>query len=186
MICYFKFEIKPVPCTNTHHDVTDLVNHWMVENTKTWTSWEQNRNFLQNKKNLTILRSLTFNKNVSNEFDFLHADKHGSLLQIDTTILMGWSTISKVSKIASLQCLFNISKKKLEKKFTFSLQINIKVSYKLISTLLASNFVSRWYYHWWSWSSILKVFKVTSLQVCNIFTKSPKKSWEWRSFFVHR
>ena len=129
MICYFKFEIKPVPCTNTHHDVTDLVNHWMVENTKTWTSWEQNRNFLQNKKNLTILRSLTFNKNVSNEFDFLHADKHGSLLQIDTTILMGWSTISKVSKIASLQCLFNISKKKLEKKFTFSLQINIKVSY---------------------------------------------------------
>ena len=27
--------MHPVSCTNTHHDVTDLVNHGIVENTKT-------------------------------------------------------------------------------------------------------------------------------------------------------
>ena len=39
-----------VSCTNTHRDVTDLVNHEMVKNTKTWISWERNIIFLQNKK----------------------------------------------------------------------------------------------------------------------------------------
>ena len=43
--------------------------------------------------------------------------------------------------------------------------MNIKVSYKLITTLWASKFPTRRYYHyWWAWSSILKVLKVTSLQ----------------------
>ena len=28
-------ENAPVSCTNTHHDVMDLINHGMVENTKT-------------------------------------------------------------------------------------------------------------------------------------------------------
>ena len=27
-------QMHPVTCTNTHHDVTDLVNHGMVKNTK--------------------------------------------------------------------------------------------------------------------------------------------------------
>ena len=27
--------IHPVSCTNTHHDVTDLINHGMVKNLKT-------------------------------------------------------------------------------------------------------------------------------------------------------
>ena len=35
---------------NTHHDVTDLVNHGMVKNTQTWISWEQNIIFVWNKK----------------------------------------------------------------------------------------------------------------------------------------
>ena len=58
--------MHPVSCTNTHHDVTDLVNHGMVKNTKTWISWEQNITFLQNKKILNlcltwhILRSFCF------------------------------------------------------------------------------------------------------------------------------
>ena len=26
--------MQPVSCANTHHDVTDLVNHGMVKNTK--------------------------------------------------------------------------------------------------------------------------------------------------------
>ena len=55
-----------VSCTNTHRDVTDLVNHGMVKNTKTWISWERNIIFLRNKKivNLCfrwhILRSYRF------------------------------------------------------------------------------------------------------------------------------
>ena len=59
---------------NTHHDVTDSVNHGMIKNTNTWISWERNIIFLQNKRILNlwlrwcILRSyhfvaeLTFNK----------------------------------------------------------------------------------------------------------------------------
>ena len=43
-----------VSCTNTHRDVTDLVNHRMVKNTKTWISWEQNITFLRNKKILNL------------------------------------------------------------------------------------------------------------------------------------
>ena len=43
--------MHPVSCTNTYHDVTDLVNHEIVKNTKTWISREQNMTFLQNKKN---------------------------------------------------------------------------------------------------------------------------------------
>ena len=56
--------------------------------------------------------------------DDLHADKHESLLQIDTKIFWWvWSSIPKVPKIASLQCLYNISKKKFIMKF-----IKIKTS----------------------------------------------------------
>ena len=77
----------------------------------------------------------------------------------------GWSSISKVPKIESLQCPDNILKKKLEMNLIFCMQININVSYKLISVLWASQFPTRWYYHfWWAWSSILKALRVTSLQ----------------------
>ena len=50
----------------THHYVTDLLNRGMARNTKTWISWEQNINFLRNKKILNmcfrwyILRSYHF------------------------------------------------------------------------------------------------------------------------------
>ena len=56
----------PVSCINTHHDVTDLLNHEMVKNTKTWISWEWNITFPWNKKILNlclwwhILRSYCF------------------------------------------------------------------------------------------------------------------------------
>ena len=58
--------MHPVLWTNIHHDVTDLVNHGIVKNTKTWISWKQNIIFLQNKKILNlclrwhILRSYRF------------------------------------------------------------------------------------------------------------------------------
>ena len=59
-------KIHPVSCPNTHHDVTDSVNHGKVKNTKTWISRERNITFLWNKKILTpclrshILRSYRF------------------------------------------------------------------------------------------------------------------------------
>ena len=49
-----------VSCTNAHHYVTDLVNHAMIKNTKTWISWEQNITFLQNKKFLICASDGTF------------------------------------------------------------------------------------------------------------------------------
>ena len=36
--------------TNTHHDVTDLLNHRMFKNTQIWISWEWNIIVLQSKK----------------------------------------------------------------------------------------------------------------------------------------
>ena len=32
------FKNAPWLCTNTHHDVTDLINHEIVKNTKSWIS----------------------------------------------------------------------------------------------------------------------------------------------------
>ena len=86
-----------------------------------------------------------------------------------------WQSIPKVPKIASLQCLYNISrKKKLEMKLIFGMNISIKGSYKLISTLWASKFPPRQYYHhWWAWSIILKELKVKSLQY--LYNISKKK-----------
>ena len=68
-------------CTNTRHNVTDLVNNGMVKNTKTSTTWEWNITFLRNKKNLNlcfrwhILTSydlvveVTFNVKATNNWD---------------------------------------------------------------------------------------------------------------------
>ena len=60
--------------TKTHHDVTDLVNHEMVKNAKTWISWERNITFLEKKKILNlclrwhILRSYHFLAEVTFKF----------------------------------------------------------------------------------------------------------------------
>ena len=112
-------------------------------------------------------------KEVNDEVHFLHAGKHENYKLI-LWFWWRWSSISKVSKIASLQCLYNISKKKLDMKLIFCMQINIKVIYKLVSTLWAPTFSIRSYYHyWWACWSIAKVLKVTSLQV---FAISQKRS----------
>ena len=61
---YLKMHL--VSCTNTHRDVTDLVNHGMFKNTKTWISWERNIIVARNKEILNlcfrwhILRSYRF------------------------------------------------------------------------------------------------------------------------------
>ena len=46
--------MHPVSYTNTHHDVTNLVKHRMVKNTKTWISRQRNTIFLSNKKILNL------------------------------------------------------------------------------------------------------------------------------------
>ena len=67
---------------------------------------------------LLKITSLIFLSNMlrnilSDAVDFLRVDNHESLLQIDTKIFSWvWSSIPKVLKISSLQCLYNISKKK--------------------------------------------------------------------------
>ena len=71
MSCGSKYISKnaPLSCTNTDHDVTDLVNHRMFKNTKTSISWERNITFLRNKKILKgFLRYKTINsQNVLSE-----------------------------------------------------------------------------------------------------------------------
>ena len=58
--------MHPVSSTNAPRDVTDLLNHGMVKNTKSWISWERNITFLLNNKVLNlcfrwhILRSYRF------------------------------------------------------------------------------------------------------------------------------
>ena len=78
-------------------------------------------------------------KELSDEVDFLHADKHESLLQIDSMILMGIVKHSQSSQHSMFtMSLCNISKNKLKMKLVFCMEINIKVSEKFISTLWVS------------------------------------------------
>ena len=104
-----------------------------------------------------------------------------SCLQIDIKgffilILAFWVCVTRHAQITQnnkLLFLCNIFRKKWVEKLIFCMQISMKVSYNLISTLSSSKFPTRWYCHyWWAWSSILKVLKVTCLQyVCNISKK---------------
>ena len=56
MSCGSKDIFKNVPCLmyKSHHDVSDLVNHEIVENTKTLISLVRNIIFLQNKKIINL------------------------------------------------------------------------------------------------------------------------------------
>ena len=57
---------------------------------------------------------------MSDAVDFLRADKQKILLQIDIKIFwLVYSSIPKVEKIAILQCLKNISKKKVRAEVDF-------------------------------------------------------------------
>ena len=126
----------------------------------------------QNKKFAISLQYLK--KEANDEVDFLHVGKLKRCYKLILWLLWWWSSTPKVPIIASFQCLYNISKKKLEMKLIFCMQINIKVSYKLISRLWTPTCPTGWYYHyWWARSSILKVLKVTSLQY--LYNISKKK-----------
>ena len=72
---------------------------------------------------------------MSDAVDFLYADKHGSLLQIDTKIIwwVWWSSIPKVSLETLQVCnVFTISLNKLEMKLSF---------------LKTSKFPTSWFQH---------------------------------------
>ena len=70
-----------------------------------------------------------------------------------------WSSILKVLKVTSLQCLYNITKKKLSMKFTFYIQINIEVS-------------TTWYYRFrWKWLDMSRIPKIGSWYLFNILRK---------------
>ena len=60
---------------------------------------------------------------MSDEIDFLHVDKHESLLQIDTMTLIGIVKHFQSSQNSKLQRFYNISKKKLGREFIFCMQM---------------------------------------------------------------
>ena len=67
-----------------------------------WVCVTKHAQSTQNNKFAISLQYLK--KDVSDEVDFLHVDKHRGLLQIDTMILME-TGIPKIPKITSFQCL---------------------------------------------------------------------------------
>ena len=67
----------------------------------------------QNNKVAIFLQYLK--KELSDEVDFLHADKHLSFPQIDTMALMGMVKPSQSSKKSKFVVSFNISKNKVDK-----------------------------------------------------------------------
>ena len=90
-----------VSCTDTHCCITDLVNHWMVRNTKTWISWEQNIIFLQNKNIL----NLCFRWHILKSYHFVAevTFKAASRVQKIEVFKKGWNFSSCSCLLASLQ-----------------------------------------------------------------------------------
>ena len=128
----------------------------------------------QNNKFAISLQYLK--KDVSDEVDFLHADKHKGLLQIDTMILMEIVRHSQNSQNSKFSMPLQYLKKKVRDEVNF--WINFKVSCKLTSALWPSTFPRKWFYHWYSWSSILKLLKVKTLHYLYIITKKKEiRSW---------
>ena len=119
---------------------------------------------------------------------FLTCRKHGSLLQICTKIFWWvWSSIPKVPKKASLQCLYNIPKKVRDEVDFFDAdkhQSSLTVDFNTFGIKVFDNLIGMIMKTWrswrWEWSSILKVLRVTSLQCLTI---SLKIRYEWRSRF---
>ena len=123
--------------------------------TKTfWWVWS-NIPKVPKKANLQCLYNIS--KKVRDEVDFFDADKHQSLLTVDFNTLdikifynvidmimkmwrswwWEWSGIFKILKVTSLECLYNISKKKFWIEFSIfdvSYQFLMKVAIHVQST----------------------------------------------------
>ena len=90
----------------------------------------------QNNKFAISLQHLK--KDVCDEVDFLHADKHKGLLQIGTAILMEIVRHSQNPQNSKFSMSLQYFKKKVRDEVDFL--INLQVSCKLISTLWPSTF----------------------------------------------
>ena len=80
---------------------------------------------------------------MNDEVDILHVDKHESMMQIDTMILMGMAKHSQSSRNSKFAISLQYLNKEVLDEVDFCLQINITVSYKLILTFWASKFPAR-------------------------------------------
>ena len=67
-------------------------------------------------------------KELSDDVDFLHVNKHESLLQIDSMILVGMLKYSQSSQNSEFAMSLQYLKKELKMKLIFCMQINIKIS----------------------------------------------------------
>ena len=56
---------------------------------------------------------------MNDKVDFLHADNHKNVQQIDTMILMGMVKHPQSSQKSSLQCFYNIPKKEIKDEVDF-------------------------------------------------------------------
>ena len=113
-------------------------------------------------------------KEVSDEVGFCMQRSMKVSFKLKLWFWWEWSNILKVPRMTGFQCLYSISMNKLEIKLMLCMQINIKVTCKMLSTLWASKIPTKWYYHyWWAWSSILKVPKVKRYQY--LYNMSKKK-----------
>ena len=95
----------------------------------------------QNKKFAISLPYLK--KEVNDGVDFLHAGKHENLLQIDTMILMEMFKHFQGFQNSKFTMSVQYLKKEIRNEVDFCKQINIKVTYKVISTLWAPNLATR-------------------------------------------
>ena len=101
-----------------------------------WVCVTKHAQSTQNNKFAISLQYLK--KDVSDKNDFLYADKHKGLLQIDTMILMEIVRHSQNSQNSKFSMSLQYLKKKVRDEVDF--WISFKVSWKLISTVWPSTF----------------------------------------------
>ena len=120
----------------------------------------------QSSQNSKFAMSLQYlKKEVRDEVDFLHADKHQSFLQVDfntlgikvsykviLSLLMGMIKHSQSTQSNKFAISLQYLKKKLRMEFIFCMQKNIKVS------------TSRHYCIRWKWLDMFKVPKIENWQ----------------------
>ena len=111
------------------------------------------------------------------------AEKHESLLQIDTKIFWWvWSSILEVPKKASLQCLNNIPKKFRDEVDFFDAdkhQSFLTVDFNILGIKVCYNVTGM----------IMKMYchgndQAFSKYSCNVFTISLKRSYKWSCWFL--
>ena len=128
-----------------------------------WFWWGMVKHSQSSQKSKFVMSLQYLKKEVRDEVDFLHADKHQSFLQVDfntlsikvfykviLSLLMGMIKHSQSTQSNKFAISLQYLKKKLGMELVFCLQITIKVS-------------TRWRYHFlWKWPDMFKVTKIWS------------------------